>query len=89
MLIPNEYLVYNIKQLDGEAPALEIGGNAEIRSSPSLTSPLRLGVAAPNRVLSMGQIELLDYLNWPQNNLTVSKKDHYEVEIITWSLITI
>ena len=52
--------VYNSKQYDGEAPTLEIWG---VRSTPSLLllpGPLCPGVVAPDRVLSMAQIELFD-----------------------------
>ena len=48
---------YDIKQSDGEAPALEIWG---MWCSPSLSSfsvPLWPGVVAPDRVLPMGQME--------------------------------
>ena len=49
---------YNSKQSDGEAPVmLKLLG---IQSAPSLTSlqgALWPGVVAPDRVLSMGQIE--------------------------------
>ena len=52
---------YDTKQSDGEAPVmLELW---KIRSTPSLSLlpvPLWPGVLAPDRVLSMGQIELFD-----------------------------
>ena len=52
---------YETKQSDGEVPAmLELLG---MRSAPSLLSlpgPLRTGVVAHERVLSMVQIELFD-----------------------------
>ena len=37
---------------------LELWGMQSIPSLPSLPGPLRPGVVAPDRVLSMGQIEL-------------------------------
>ena len=56
---PNECLGYDIKQSDGEIPVvLELW---EMRSTPSLSSlpgPLWSGVVAPDKVLSIGQIEL-------------------------------
>ena len=55
----NECPGYDTKQSDGEVPVmLELWG---MRSTPSLTSlpgPLWPGVVAPDRVLSIGQIEL-------------------------------
>ena len=51
---------YDIKQYGGEAPDLMLGG---MWSSPSLSLfPvfLRPGVVAPDRVLSIGQIEMFD-----------------------------
>ena len=56
---PNECPGYDTKQSDGEVPAmLELW---EMRSTPSLASlscQLWPGMVAPDRVLSMGQIEL-------------------------------
>ena len=56
---PNKCLRYDSKQSNGEVPVmLEIWG---IQSTPSLTSlpgPLCPRVVAPDRVLSIGQIEL-------------------------------
>ena len=80
----NECPWYDIKQSDGEAPALEIWGMWSIPSLPLLPSPLCPEVVAPDRVLSMDQIEqcanrwlILDcdlYSNsW--NHLTVCKKE--------------
>ena len=57
----NECTRYDIKQSDGEAPImLELW---EMWITPSLTlisDPLKLGVIATHRVLSMGQIEMFD-----------------------------
>ncbi len=48
---------YDAKQSDGEAPVmLELWG---MRSTPSFISPQWSGVVAPDRVRSMGQIELV------------------------------
>ncbi len=50
---------YDTKQSDGEAPVmLELWGMRSNPSLPSIPGSLRLGVVAPDRVLSMGQIEL-------------------------------
>ena len=51
---------YDTKQSDGETPVmLENWGMWSTPSLPSLPSPLWLGVVAPDRVLSMGQIEIV------------------------------
>ena len=55
----NECSGYDTKQSDGEVPVmLELWGMLSIPSLPSLPGPLWPGVVAPDRVLSMGQIEL-------------------------------
>ena len=59
---------YDIKPFDGKSPALEIW---EMRGPPLLPLPPSSHwprVAAPNRVLSMNQLELFDYLNSEQIN---------------------
>ena len=64
---PNECPKYDTKLSDGEAPAmLELWGMQSTPSLPSFPSPLRPGEVEPNRVLSMGQIELNSALivNW-------------------------
>ena len=55
----NECPVYNIKKSNGEAPVmLELWGMRCTPSLPSLPGTLWPEVVAPDRVLSMGQIEL-------------------------------
>ena len=50
---------YDTKQSDGEVPVmLELWGMRSTPSLPSLPGLLRSGVVTPDRVLSMGQIEL-------------------------------
>ena len=57
----NMFLLYNIKQYDGEAPVmLELWGILSTPSLPSLPGLLWPGEVAPDRILSMGQIELFD-----------------------------
>ena len=49
---------YDTKQSDGEVPVmLELWGIWSTPSLPLLPDPLGLGVIAPDRVLSVGQIE--------------------------------
>ena len=56
---PNECPGYDTKQSSGEASVnLELCGMQSTPSLPSLPDPLWLKVEAPDKVLSMGQIEL-------------------------------
>ena len=71
---PNECPDYDTKQSDGEAPVmLELLGVQSNPLLPSLPGPLWPRVVAPDRVLSMGQIELNYVLipNWIVWNRTV------------------
>ena len=57
---PNECPQYDSKQFDGEVPVmLELWEMWSTPLLPSLTGPHWTRVVAPNRVLSMSQIELL------------------------------
>ena len=63
----NEFPGYDTKQSDGEAPViLELWGMWNTASMLLLPVPLRPRVLIPDRVLSMGQIELKSVLmlNW-------------------------
>ena len=61
---------YDNKRYDGEVPVMmELWGMRSIRSLPSLLSPLWFGMVAPDRVQSMGQVELncvftLNEISW-------------------------
>ena len=71
---PNECPIYDTKQFDSVVPVmLELWGMRSTPSLPLLPGPLWLGVVAPDRVLSMGQIELNSVLmlNWMVRNKTV------------------
>ena len=67
---PNECPSYDSKQSDGEASVMmELWGIRSTSSLPLHPGPLWLGVVAPDRVLSMGQIVLiyvfiLDWIAW-------------------------
>ena len=66
---------FDTKQSDSESPIkLEFWGMRSTPSLPSLPGPHWPGVVAPDRVLSMGQIELncLFMLNWIVWNRTIS-----------------
>ena len=56
---PNEYPGYDIKQSDGEVPVM-LWGNTEYLFIFITPGPLWPGVVAPDRFLSMGQIEVFD-----------------------------
>ena len=52
---------YDTKQSDGEAPVmLELCEMQNTPSLPSLPGPLSPRVIAPDRILSRGQIDLID-----------------------------
>ena len=60
---PSECPGYDTKQYDDVAPVmLELGWMRSTPPFPSLPGPLCPGVVAPDKVLSMGQIELAAYL---------------------------
>ena len=70
----NECPRYDPKQSDGEAPVmLELERMQSIPLLPLLLGPLWPGVVAPDKILSMGQIELNCVLikNWIVWNRTV------------------
>ncbi len=72
--LPNEYPGYDTKQFDDEVTViLELWGMRSTPSLPSLPSPLWSRVVAPNRALSMGQVEVncILMLNWITWNRTV------------------
>ena len=63
--LPQQMSWHDTKQSDGEAPIMfELYRMWSATSLRLLPGPLQLGVVAPDWVLSMGQIELFDYLNW-------------------------
>ena len=65
--LPDKRPGYDTKQSDGDTPIMpEFWGMQSTPSLPSLPGPLCPGVVAPDRVLSMGQIELncVITLNW-------------------------
>ena len=57
---PNGCPRYDIKQFDVDAPVLELWRMSTTPSLPLLQGPIWHGVVAPDRVLSMAQIELFD-----------------------------
>ena len=59
-LSPNECPGYDSKQSDDVTLVLEHWGLWSTLSLPLFSGPLRPRVVAPDRVLSMGQIDLFD-----------------------------
>ena len=78
----NESRGYDTKKSDGEAPVMqELWGIQSIPSLPSLTGPLWPGAVAPDRVLSMGRIELncvlmLNRISWDRTFLTFKQRTY-------------
>ena len=85
---PNECPRYDTKQSDGKVPVmLDLLGMQSTPSLPLLPGPLRPGTAAPDRALSMGEIEQnctltlnwinsirtdwLNWIAWNRNFLTI------------------
>ena len=57
----NEYTGYDMKSSDSQTPVmLALWGMRSISSLPSLLGPLWFWVVAPDKVLSIGRIELSD-----------------------------
>ena len=56
---PNQYSEDGIKQSDNDSPVImDHWGMRSITSSPLSTGPVKLGVASPDRVISIGRIQL-------------------------------
>ena len=83
---PNECPVYDTKQFDGEAPVmLELWGMQSVSLLPLPPGPLWRRVVAPDRVLSMGQIEqncvlMLNCIAWNRVAF-VCKTELFETEL--------
>ena len=83
-----EYSGYNTKQSDCEAPVmLELWGMQSTLLLPSLPDPVRPGVVAPDRVLSMDLIELnwILMLKWIVWNRTVLHLNVYKQKNCTYA----
>ena len=88
---PNECPRYDIKQSDGEVPfMLELWEMLSTASLPSLSSSLRPGVVAPDRVLSIGQIELncvlkLEWIACKRTVLTLKQHYYAKLNCLKWN----
>ena len=84
----NEYLGYDTKQSDGEVPViLELWGMRSTSSLQSHSCPLRSGVVARVRVLSIGQIILncllmLNWIAWNRTVLTCKRRTHAKLNCL-------
>ena len=92
---PNECPVYDTKQSDDKAPVmLELWRMQNTPLLPSLPGPLWLKVVSPDRVLSMGQIEIncVLMINWIVWNMIVfdietvylCKTELFEIEVFIY-----
>ena len=85
--LPNESPGYDTKQSDGEVPVmLVLWGNAEY-TLPSLPYSLWPGVVAPDRVLSLGKLELnwviiLNCIAWNETVLTYKQYTHAKLNCL-------
>ena len=69
---------------------LEVWGMRNTPSLPSLSGPLWLGVVSPDRVLSMGQIELncvlmLNWIAWNRNVLIFKLRTYAKLNCLKWN----
>ena len=86
----NECPGYDTRQSDGEVSVmLELWGMQSAPSLPSLPGPLWPGVIAPDRVLSMGQIELkwvlmLNWITWNRSVLIFKLRIHTKLNCLKW-----
>ena len=87
----NECHGYDTKQSDNEAPVmLDLWGMRSISSLPSLPGPLWPGVVAPDRALSMSQIELncelmLYWIAWNRTVLTFKLRTYTKLTCLKWN----
>ena len=87
----NECPRYDTTESDGEASVMQ--ELWEMRSTPllpSLPGPLWHGVVSPNRVLSMGQIELncvlmLNWITWNKTVLTFKLPTDAKLNCLEWN----
>ena len=91
MPIPHECPGYDSIQSDGEVPVmLELWGMRSTFSLLSLPFPFWSRVVAPDRVLSMGQIELnsvlvLNWIAWNRNVFTFKLHTYVKLNCLKWN----
>ena len=92
---PNDFPGYDTKQSDGEVPVmLELWRMWSTPSLPLLPGPLWSRVVAPDRVLSMGQIELncvlmLNWITWNRTVLTCKLHTYAKLNCLKWNCFDI
>ena len=88
---PTECPGYDTKQSYAEVPVmLELWGMQSTSSLPSLSGPLWPKMLAPDRVLSMGQIELncifmLNWIAWNRTVLTFALCTYAKLNCLKWN----
>ena len=88
---PNKCSGYDTKQSNGEIPVmLELWGMWSTPSLPSLPGPLWSRVVAPERVLSMGQIEqngilMLNWIAWNRTVLIFKLHTYAKLNCLKWN----
>ena len=84
---PNECSGYDTKQSDGEVPVMQ-----STPSLPSLPGPLWPGLVAPDKVLSMSQIELncvltLTWITWNRTISTIKQRTYAKLNCLKWNCL--
>ena len=88
---PNKCSGYDTKQCDDEVPVMqELWGMQSTSSLPLLPDSLCFRVVAPDRVLSMDQIELncilmLNLIAWNRTALTFKLCTHAKLNRLKWN----
>ena len=89
-----EMFSHSTIQSDGEVPVmLELWGMRSIPSLPSLPAPLWPCVVAPDRVLSMGQIEIncvfiVNWITWNRTVLTFKLHTYAKLNCLKWNFFS-
>ena len=88
---PNKCPGYGTKLSEGEVPVmLELWGMQNTSSMLSLSGPLRPGVVAPDRILSIGQIELkcvlmVNWITWNKTVLIFKQSTYAKLNCLKWN----
>ena len=87
----NECPVYDSKQSKVEVSVmLELWGMRSTPSLPFLPEPLWPGVVAPDRILSLSQIELnylftINWIDWNRTGLTNKLRTYAKLKCLKWN----
>ena len=89
--LPKRVPGYDTKQSDGDASVmLVLWGMQSTSSLPSVAVPLEPGMVAPDRALSMSQIELncvltLNWVAWNKTALTIKLRTYTKLNCLKWN----